>query len=123
MILEARALPPNEALDVGLVHRVIAPAELLPEAHAAAERLARRAPLSVAAAKRSVYEGAARSFREGLHIERSGFLASASAPAAIGAMKKFVEQVEELPDGVPSPWSDPATMRAWQAGEVFDLTA
>ena len=85
--------------------------------------MARRAPLSVAAAKRSVYEGAARSLREGLHSERSGFLASASAPAAIGAMKKFVEQVEGLPDGVPSPWSDRATMRAWQAGEVFDLTA
>jgi hypothetical protein len=63
-----------------------------------------------------------RSLGEGLHLERTGFLAGASAPAAIGAMKRFVEQVEELPDDVPSPWADPETMRAWQAGEVVDLT-
>jgi enoyl-CoA hydratase len=122
LILEARPLPPREALAAGLVHRVLPPDALLEEARAAAERLARRAPISVAAAKRSVYEGVSRSLGEGLHLERTGFLAGASAPAAIGAMKRFVEQVEELPDDVPSPWADPETMRAWQAGEVVDLT-
>ena len=38
-------------------------------------------------------------------------------------MKTYAGQVERLPDGVPSPWADPDSMRAWQAGEVVDLTA
>jgi enoyl-CoA hydratase/carnithine racemase len=123
LILEARPLPPAEALEAGLVHRVLTQAELLAEAHSTAERLARRAPASVAAAKRSVYEGGSRSLPEGLHMERAGFLASAAAPAAIAAMKAYAEQVERLPDGVPSPWGDPEAMRNWQEGTAVDLTA
>ncbi len=123
LILEARPLPPPEALEVGLVHRVISPDALLEEAHSTAARLARRSPVSVAAAKRAVYEGGSRSLREGLHLERTGFLAAASTPQALRAMKAYAEQVERLPADVPSPWADPESMRAWQAGEVVDLTA
>ena len=123
LILEARPLPPSEALETGLVHRVIEPGDLLAEAHATAERLARRSPVSVAAAKRAVYEGGSRSLPEGLHLERTGFLATASTDGALAAMKTYAGQVERLPDGVPSPWADPDSMRAWQAGEVVDLTA
>lgn len=122
LILEARPLPPEEALEAGLIHRVVPAGELMPEARATAERLARRSPVSVAAAKRAVYEGGSRSLREGLHIERAGFLASASTPQAIRAMKAYAEQVERLPDDVPSPWADPDSMRAWQDGTVVDLT-
>src|SRR4051812_16510008 len=60
LILEARPLPPEEALEAGLIHRVVPAGELMPEARATAERLARRSPVSVAAAKRAVYEGGSR---------------------------------------------------------------
>jgi enoyl-CoA hydratase/carnithine racemase len=122
LILEARPLSPSEALEAGLVHRLAPPERLLEEAHATAARLARRLPVSVGAAKRAVYEGSSRSLPEGLHIERAGFLAAASTPQAVRAMKTYAEQVSELPDEIPSPWADPETMRAWQAGEVADLT-
>jgi enoyl-CoA hydratase len=123
LILEARPLTPGEAFESGLVHRLVPPERLLDEARATAERLARRSPLSVAAAKRAVYEGGSRSLPEGLHIERAGFLAAASSPQAVRAMKAYATQVEDLPDDVASPWADPESMRAWQAGEVVDLTA
>ena len=61
--------------------------------------------------------------REGLHLERAGFLATASSPRAVHAMKAYAEQVEQLPDDVLSPWADPESRRAWQDGTVVDLTA
>ena len=122
LILEARPLPPREALEAGLVHRVVSPERLLEEAHATAERLARRSPVSVAAAKRAVYEGGSRSLGEGMHIERAGFLAAAASTAGVRGMKAYAEQVELLPDDVPSPWADPESMRAWQEGTEVDLT-
>lgn len=123
LILEARPLPPREALEAGLVHRVVPPDTLLEEAHATAERLARRSPTAVSAAKRAVYEGASRPLADGLHLERAGFLAAAASPAGVRAMKAYAEQVERLPDDVPSPWADPESMRAWQEGTAVDLTA
>jgi enoyl-CoA hydratase len=123
LILEARPLPPDEALSAGLVHRVVEPERLLDEAHATAERLARRAPVAVAAAKRAVYEGGSRSLPEGLHVERAGFLAAMSSPGAARAMSEYVSQLEGLPADVPSPWADPDTMSSWQGGTAVDLTA
>ena len=123
LILEARPLPPEDALDVGLVHRVVRPDRLLEEAHATAERLARRSPVAVAAAKRAVYEGASRPLADGLHLERAGFLAAAASPAGIRAMRAYADEVARLPGDVPSPWADPKTMRSWQEGTAVDLTA
>src|SRR5919204_450474 len=72
LILEARPLPPDEALEVGLVHRLARPERLLEEAQATATRLARRSPASVAAAKRAVYEGGSMPLPAGLQLERAG---------------------------------------------------
>jgi enoyl-CoA hydratase/carnithine racemase len=51
-ILEAAPLTADEALKLGLIHRVVPDAQLLAEAQTTAARLARRAPIAVAAAKR-----------------------------------------------------------------------
>ena len=81
VILEARALTPDEALEIGLVNRVVSPkGDLLAEAIATAERMARRAPVSVAAAKRTVREGSTFPLPAGLAIERKWFLACGSKP-------------------------------------------
>jgi enoyl-CoA hydratase len=118
MILEARALTPDEALEVGLVNRVVPPGDLLTEATATAERMARRAPISVAAAKRAVREGATLSLPAGLAIERKWFLACGSKPASHRAMRAYVDQVER--EG--APWSNPEMLEPWREGTVVDLT-
>jgi enoyl-CoA hydratase len=120
MMLEGRALTADEACDVGLVHRATERAELLDEALATAERLARRSPEAVAALKRAVYEGGSRPLREGLHIERAGFLAAASTPAAKRALSTYAEEVAR--SGEPA-WQVEETMERWQRGDVVDMTA
>jgi enoyl-CoA hydratase len=93
--------------------------DLLTEAKTTAERLARRAPLSVAAAKRAVREGSAMPLSAGLAVERKWFLASGSKPASHRAMRAYVEGVEQ---GA-APWTEEADMKPWREGTVVDLTA
>ncbi|MFL5819345.1 MAG: enoyl-CoA hydratase/isomerase family protein [Solirubrobacteraceae bacterium] len=120
MMLEGRALTPREAEATGLVHRVVAPGALAEEAAATAQRLARRAPATVAAIKRAVYEGGSRPLRQGLHQERAEFLSVSSQPAALRAMRAYVDQVERMGDA--APWQVTEAMEAWQAGTAVDLT-
>jgi enoyl-CoA hydratase len=119
MMLEARALSPEEASEVGLVHRTVEAAELLEEALATGERLARRSPAAVASLKRAVYEGSSRPLSEGLHIERAEFLATASTPAAKRAMQAYADEVKRLGDV--APWQAETAMERWQEGEAVDL--
>lgn len=123
LMLEARPLDPRAALDAGLVHAVLAPGELLAAARATAERLARRAPATVGALKRAVYDGGSRSLAAGLHVERAEFLAIASAPAALRGMRAYAEDVEALEDPLRPPWNDPdGRGAAWFDGTAADLT-
>jgi enoyl-CoA hydratase len=120
-MLEGRVLAPEEAAELGLVHRVVAPDALLAEAAATAERLARRAPETVAALKRAVYEGGSRSLPDGLHMERAAFLSVAARPAALRAMRAYIEEVERLGDV--APWQAEELMARWQEGVAVDLVA
>jgi enoyl-CoA hydratase/carnithine racemase len=119
MLLEARALTPEEAKEVGLVHRTAEPERLLGEALSTAERLARRSPAAVSALKRAVYEGASMPLEAGLHIERAGFMSSASTEAARKAMEAYAEQVER---GDRAPWEAEEELARWQEGTAIDLT-
>ena len=119
MMLEGRVLTPDEAEELGLVHRVVSPDALVDEAQTTAARLARRAPGTVAALKRAVYEGAAKSLPEGLHIERAGFLSVTARPAALRAMKAYADDVEQMGDA--APWQAEDRMRPWQEGTAVDL--
>jgi enoyl-CoA hydratase len=118
LILEGRVLGPEEAAELGLVHRVVAADSLLEEANATAERLARRAPATVAAAKRAVYDGGSKPFADGLHGERAEFLSVAGAPAAVRAMRTYVAEVAER--GEP-PLADEDAIRRWLDGTAVDL--
>ena len=117
LILEGRPLRPTEARDLGLVHRVVAAPELAAEAQATADRLARRAPLSVAAAKHAVLDGSTKPLAGGLAEERKWFLASSSQPAARRAMRAYAERVRTASQ----PWSDDEDLAAWQNGTAVDL--
>ena len=118
LILEGRVMGPVEAEAVGLVHRVVPAADLLAEATATAERLARRPPGSVAAAKRTVYEGASMELDQGLHMERAEFLSVTAAPAGLRAMRAYVDELEQR--GEP-PLGDEEAIAAWLDGTAVDL--
>jgi enoyl-CoA hydratase len=118
LILEATALTPDEAREIGLVNAVHSADELLPAATATAARLARRAPESIAGAKRAVLEGSRHSLPEGLAFERKWFLSTASRPAARRAMRAYVDEVASA--GSP-PFADPERLRPWQEGTAVDL--
>ena len=117
-IVEARAPTPDEALALGLVHRVVAPERLLDEALATAHRLARRAPVSVTAAKRAVYEGRGRSLDSALALERMWFMAALSRPAARRALRRYDDDLRRDGRG---PWENERTFAAWRDGTAVDL--
>jgi enoyl-CoA hydratase len=89
-MLEGVPLTGQEALELGLVHRVVPEERLLTEAQATAARLARRSPTAVAALKRCVYFGADRGLSRALDFE------------------PFLEDLERLGDtpfiADPGPW-------------------
>jgi enoyl-CoA hydratase/carnithine racemase len=118
MMLEGRTLDGADALEAGLVHRLLPAEQLFDEALAAAHRLARRNPLSVRGLKRAVYEGGSTTLERGLAVERKWFMAEAGEPGAMRAMASFVEQVESEKA---SPWTDPERIRRWQDGSAADM--
>jgi enoyl-CoA hydratase len=117
LVLEGRPLAPEEAHDLGLVHRVTPDGELLAEATSCARRLARRAPRSVSAAKRAVLEASARPLADGLAEERKFFLASVSQPAAQRAMRAYAERVRSAGP----PFTDEEEIARWRQGAAVDL--
>ena len=113
MMLEGRTLSPSEALEVGLVNRVVPPDRLLAEAIETGARMARRSPEAIRGLKRSVYEGAAGSLEAGLAAERKWFMSEAGNERALAAMEAYVEEVERRGG---APWVDPEALRRWQEG-------
>jgi hypothetical protein len=73
----------------------------------------------VAALKRAVYDGATRGLGDGMHRERAAFMSVAARPAAVRAMRAYVEEVERLDDTVP--FADEERMARWQEGVAVDL--
>jgi 2-(1,2-epoxy-1,2-dihydrophenyl)acetyl-CoA isomerase len=55
LVLTGRLVQADEALAIGLVHRVVEPAELLPAAKELALSIAENAPLAVRMTKRAAY--------------------------------------------------------------------
>lgn len=118
MLLEGRTLAPEEAMAAGLVNRVIPSGRLLDTAIETGERLARRAPMSVEALKRAVYQGSSSPLPAGLALERKWFMAAVSQPESRRAMRTFAEELERNGS---SPWTDDETLSAWREGERADL--
>ncbi len=72
-MLAGEAIKADEALRLGLVNRVVAPAELLPAAEALARTLAAQAPLALRACLAAVTRGTRTSLAEGLKLEAELF--------------------------------------------------
>lgn len=73
MILTGEMITADEALRVGLVNRVVEPAELLPTAEAIAKKIIANAPLAVKYAMEAVEHGMEMTQEEGLYLEATLF--------------------------------------------------
>ena len=110
-MLEGRPLSAKEALDAGLVHRVVASDDLLDDAHATAERMARRSPYAVSALKRAVYFNAHRTLPAALDYELACFIGTGRNPRKHLTASAFREDLDRLGD---SPFV--ADIDPWLAG-------
>lgn len=119
LVLEGASFSPAQALDLGLINRVVASDELLGAAIETAQRLARRPRVAVAAAKRAVYEGGSKDLPKGLHLERAAFMETLTSKAAERGMQAYV-------DGLAAsgclPAYDPSAREALLEGRYVDLT-
>lgn len=70
LILTGDRISAAEAYRLGIVNRVVPPAELLPAAVGLAERICRNGPVAVRAAKEAVYRGLHLSLDEALRLEQ-----------------------------------------------------
>jgi enoyl-CoA hydratase/carnithine racemase len=94
--LEGTPIAPAEALALGMINKVVPVATLMDEALALASRMARRSPQAVRALKHTIYQAAAQGWNEGMAIEKSEFLATASQPNTRRAMQYYIAQIRSL---------------------------
>jgi enoyl-CoA hydratase len=87
LILHAKLMRPEEALALGLVHRVLPNAEFRREVTRFAEDLASRAPIALAAAKAAIQQGAALPIEAALAWEQRCLDRSMRSRDAAGAIK------------------------------------
>ncbi len=97
-MLEGAPIDARAALELGLVHHLVAPSDLLAETQAAAARLSRRQRTAVAALKRSVYLGTRRKLGRGLDMELSGFIAGALTRPSGKALRALNADIARLGD-------------------------
>lgn len=70
LMLLGKVLTPEEAEEVGLIHKAVESDELIPYSMEIARTLTRRPPVSVRLIKDCVYRGGGTSFEEGIDIEK-----------------------------------------------------
>jgi len=92
LVLTGRRLTAREALDRGLVARVVAPEVVLDEAKRLAREIAKQAPLAVQAAKAAVVAASDRALEAGLKAEREAFYALFDTRDQKEGMRAFAEK-------------------------------
>lgn len=92
LCLSAQIVSAADALRIGLVERVVAPAELLPESKRLAGLIASKGPLAVGATKRAIREGIALSLESGLALEALGFGTLVDTEDFAEGTKAFLEK-------------------------------
>ena len=90
LILHARLLAPREALELGLVHRVVPAGRFNEEVRTFAADLASRAPIALAAAKRAIRRGVELPLTDGLALEQAEFERTMRSQDAAGAMRAWL---------------------------------
>jgi len=92
LVYTGNVIAAEQALRIGLVNAVAAPPDLLPAARAVADKIAGRAPLAVAAAKRVMREGADLPLGQALALELEQFAGLFATTDQKEGMKAFLEK-------------------------------
>jgi enoyl-CoA hydratase len=92
LCLSGEMIDAAEAHRIGLVERVVPPAELLAEAKRVAGVIAGKAPVTVAAVKRAIDEGASLPLAAALEIEALTFGSLIGTPAFKEGTSAFLEK-------------------------------
>lgn len=92
MILTGRPINAQEAHDLGLVNKVVAPELFLEEAKAMAREIAKKSPIAVRMAKEAVLKTFDTSINEGLQFERKNFYLLFSSEDQKEGMRAFLEK-------------------------------
>jgi enoyl-CoA hydratase len=92
MILNGRTLSAQEALQYGMVNRLVPPDRCLDEAVALAQQIAARAPLAVRSARKLIDQASERPLADGLAAEREAFNDLFSTQDRLEGMQAFVEK-------------------------------
>jgi enoyl-CoA hydratase/carnithine racemase len=96
LILTGRRLPAARAAELGIVTRVVTPADLVPAAERLAAEIAEGGPLAVATAKRVIDDGAALPLPEALALERARYETVLSSDDRNEGLAAFVEKRSPL---------------------------
>ena len=90
LIMHAKLLTPEQALDIGLVHRVF-PRDKFHEAEKAfAEDIASRSPVALSAAKHAIQVGSRMTLEDALLLEQQCFEKTMRSNDAAGAMEAYL---------------------------------
>jgi E-phenylitaconyl-CoA hydratase len=92
IILSGRQVDAEEALRLGLIHRVVPAADVMTEARATAEALLANGPLSLRAAKQAVVQGWDMDLEDGLDLELKLFGELLLSEDAVEGPKAFAEK-------------------------------
>jgi enoyl-CoA hydratase/carnithine racemase len=92
LLLSAERIDAQEALRIGLVNKVVAPADLMPTARDWADRLAAMAPLAVVATKKLAIEGLALPLTEAMALETEVYQRVLASEDAAEGIRSFAER-------------------------------
>jgi enoyl-CoA hydratase/carnithine racemase len=106
LILHGQLVAPAEALAIGLVHRLLPAAGFRAAALDFAGRLASRAPLALAEAKRAIRRGVELPLEAGLALEQQGFERTMRSRDAAAALRAFLREPEAFLRGGAFPWQN-----------------
>src|SRR5690606_41534440 len=92
LFLTGKMISAEEALQLGLVHKVVPHDHLLEEARKLAKLLAQKAPIAMKYIKKAVNQGAETDLKSGLRLEAAYFGLSFDTQDRREGMKAFLEK-------------------------------
>ncbi|MDD5038826.1 MAG: enoyl-CoA hydratase-related protein [Dehalococcoidales bacterium] len=92
LILTAESISAEEALEIGLVNKVIAPENLASEAEALAETIANKAPIALKFAKEAVNKGMDLTLEQGLRLEADLYFLLHTTADRTEGIKAFLQK-------------------------------
>lgn len=92
LVFGADMIDANEAYRIGLVQKVVAPEELIPEAEKFAKQVIGKAPIAVKMAKTAINNGMNLDLKSGVAFEAEAYVSTFCSEDRVEGMKAFLEK-------------------------------